>query len=211
MLEALSLLSVVEEEEEGGEDEEALQDGGRGGASKGFLTSLRDDDEYWPLPMDEDHGEEEEGEGQQQQQQASPIITPLNTTPTIHPSPSLHRLSCWHEQLPVSQPNIQWIPAQHRQCTKYGLTEDMLNFSLRGDMSGFTKWETNPIQLDRPPPFTRPVQLVTTISHRAAIKAYVGFVATCFERNPLTLCLGAYQEASVFLAFISFLKVTVVG
>jgi hypothetical protein len=83
----------------------------------------------------------------------------------------------------------------------------MLNFSLRGEIEGFTKWETNPIQLDRPAPFTRPVQLVTTISHRAAIKAYVGFVATCFERNPITLTLRAYQEPSIFLAFISFLKV----
>ncbi len=74
-------------------------------------------------------------------------------------------------------------------------------------MANFTDWETSHIQLDRPPPYAKGVQVVTSLSHRGLIRTFAGFTSTCFERPTLTLSLGIYQEPIVFLGFISFLMV----
>ena len=143
----------------------------------------------------------------------------------------------------MTQPSIQWIPIQHRQCTRYvtqaqcsvslpkvfgwspqsvwmaltflsplapcryGITEEEIHPILKGEMADFRDWETSHIQLDRPAPYAKGVQVVTSLSHRGLIRTFAGFSSTCFGRPTLTLSLGIYQEPTLFLAFISFLMV----
>jgi hypothetical protein len=90
--------------------------------------------------------------------------------------------------------------------TKYGLASSDLPSLLLEEIRAFKAWETNGVQLDRGGLYVKRVQQPTVDNHECIIKAYMGFVWTAYqkEKDKLSLCL--YQDANLFLSFVSFLK-----
>lgn len=112
----------------------------------------------------------------------------------------------WTQPLPNCLPSLDWIPLGFRNQARYGISEVDVPPSLEREMDKFEAWETNGIQLDRGGIYSRKVQQTTTSSHSSLMKAFFGFVHTCYKRQLNRLGLNVYQEAEVFMGFISFLK-----
>jgi hypothetical protein len=88
---------------------------------------------------------------------------------------------------------------------KYGLPTATLPKNLFREIHHFKVWETNGVQLDRGGVYAKKVQQPTMESHQAIIKAFMGFTATAFKVDKRKLALALYQQADIFLSFISFL------
>ena len=112
----------------------------------------------------------------------------------------------WTQPLPSTLPSLTWIPSGFQNQARYGISDGDIPVKLEREMEEFEAWETNGIQLDRGGVYARKVQQSTTSSHSSLMKAFFGFVHTCYKRQMRRLGLSVYQEAEVFMAYISFLK-----
>ena len=112
----------------------------------------------------------------------------------------------WTQELPNCLPSLSWIPPGILNQARYGISEVDIPYKLEREMEEFEAWETNGIQLDRGGVYARRVQVATKSTHTSLIRAFFGFVHTCYKRQFNRLGLSVYQEAEVFMGFISFLK-----
>ena len=105
---------------------------------------------------------------------------------------------------PSRLPEVVLTPEQQQE--KYGIMRSSVPSNVRDELEVFDRWQSDPINLDRSPRYTRAVQSTTSDKHETVILGYLGYVRAYFAVPLPQLGLCAYADPTQFAQFMAYLR-----
>jgi hypothetical protein len=98
------------------------------------------------------------------------------------------------------------ILTSQQKKENYGIPKDDTPFCLGKEISHFSAWSQDPINLTRGLKYAHAIQSSTLDGQLKHIRGFMGYVSTYFNVEPYNLSLTHYADPEVIASFISYLR-----
>jgi hypothetical protein len=130
--------------------------------------------------------------------QATQVRHQVHTPGLVQPpSPKLYNF-------PTTLPTT--ILTSQQQKENYGIPKDDTPFGLRKEITNFSTWSQDPINLTRGLKYSHAIQASTLEGQVKHIRGFMGYMVSYFNVEPFDVSLSHYKDPEAFTSFISYLR-----